>query len=71
MADTRISSVLVASEDCLNNKCFPVYDIEESLTGRFSRNLTYSPWRNTGQDLSYRAKLMSDTICLFENEACA
>jgi hypothetical protein len=71
VVDTRLASVLVASEDCSNDSCFPIYDSDESETGNFSRDLVYKPWQNTGQDLSYSAKLMTDTICLFENNACA
>ena len=69
--DTRLASLLVASEECLNDKCIPVYNSETSPTASFSRNIPFAPWKATGQDLVFQGRLVTDTVCLFENETCA
>ena len=69
--DTRLAALLVASEKCLNDKCIPVYNAETSPTAAFSRDIPFAPWKSTGQGLVFQGRLMTDTICIFENETCA
>ena len=63
---------MVADEDCTDFNCYPIYSHEASDTAFLATSeRDFAPWANSGIDTTYRCKIVTDRVCLYQDRSCA
>ena len=63
---------MVADEDCTDFNCYPIYSHEASDTAFLATSeRDFAPWASSGIDTTYRCKIVTDRVCLYQDRSCA